>query len=269
MDTQPYIQVTFDDHIQLRSDDRPRPLASSVPNIGTWERMASLAAGVGVLTLGARRGGHVGRMFTTAGAGLVARGLTGYCPGHAMARHRRRQRDTRLALGGRRGTFVRESVTVKAPADALYALWRDPANLQGIIPPVESVERLDDVRARWVTRGSGGVVTQWNAEIINDVPGHIIGWRSFAGADVAHAGSVKFRPRLSDETEVTVTLQCEVPAGRIGLTVARIFGGSPSAWVRSGLRRWKQLLETGELPTVDGQPAGRRSRLFRAVQEVA
>ena len=148
-------------------------------------------------------------------------------------------------------------------------MWRDPANLQGIIPPVESVERLDDVRARWVTRGSGGVITQWNAQVINDVPGRIIGWRSFAGADVAHAGSVTFRPRLSDETEVTVTLQCEVPAGRVGLAVARIFGGSPSAWVRSGLRRWKQLLETGELPTVDGQPAGRRSRLFRAVQEVA
>jgi uncharacterized membrane protein len=269
MDTQPYIQVTFDDHLQLRSNDRPRPLADGVPNIGTWERVASLAAGVGVLALGARRGGRVGRMFTTAGGGLMARGLTGYCPGHALARHRRRQRDTRLALGGRRGAFVREGVVVKAPADALYALWHDPTNLQGIIPPVESVERLDDVRARWVTRGSGGVLTEWNAEIINDVPGRIIGWRSFPGADVAHAGSVTFRPRLPDETEVTVTLQCEVPAGRVGLTLTRIFGGSPSERVRTALRRWKQLLETGELPTVEGQPAGKRSRLFRAVQEVA
>src|SRR5687767_8458104 len=242
MDTQPYIEA--------RADDRLQPLADDVPNIGTWERMASLAAGVGMLALGARRGGYVGRIVSTAGAGLAARGISGYCPGHAMARHRRRQRDTRLALGGRRGVFVREAVTVKAPSDALYALWRDPANLQGIIPPVESVERLDDVRARWTTRGSGGVVTEWNAEVINDVPGRVIGWRSFPGADVAHAGSVTFRPRLPDETEVTVTMQCEVPAGRVGLTLARIFGGSPHARVRSALRRWKHLLEAGELPTV-------------------
>jgi len=86
---------------------------------------------------------------------------------------------------------------------------------------------------------------------------------------VAHAGSVAFRERLPEETEVTVTLQCEVPAGPVGLTIASIFGGAPRARVRSGLRRWKQLLETGELPTVDGQPAGRRSLLFRAVQEIA
>jgi uncharacterized membrane protein len=261
MDTQPDLQMTF--------DDRPRSLASAVPNIGTWERMASLAAGMGVLALGARRGGRVGGAFSTAGVALVARGLTGYCPGHAMARNRQRHRDTRLALGGSRGAFVRESVTVKAPADALYALWREPANLQGIIPGIESAERIDGVRARWVTRGSGGVVTRWNAEIINDVPGRTIGWRSFAGTDVAHAGSVAFRPRLTDETEVTVTLQCEVPGGRVGLTLARIFGGSPSTTVRNALRRWKQLLETGELPTVDGQPTGRRSLLFRAVREVA
>jgi uncharacterized membrane protein len=260
MNTQPHNLLTF--------DDRRRPWTGGRPNIGTWDRLASLAAGAGVLALGARRGGRAGRVFGTAGAGLVARGLTGYCPGHAMARHRRRQRDTRLALGGRRGAFVRESVTVTVPADALYALWRDPANLQGIIPPVESVERLDSVRARWVTRGSGGVLTQWNAEVINDVPGRIIGWRSFAGADVAHAGSVAFRPRLPGETEVTVTLQCEVPGGRLGLTVARILGGSPRTKVRNALRRWKQLLETGELPTIQGQPAGRRSLFFRAVQEV-
>ena len=259
MNTQPYKLLTF--------DDRRRPWTGARPNIGTWERIASLAAGVGVLALGARRGGRVGRVFSTAGAGLAARGLTGYCPAHAMARHRRRRRDTRLALGGRRGAFVRESVTVTAPADALYALWREPANLQGIIPPVELVERLDNVRARWVARGSGGVLTQWNAEVINDVPGRIIGWRSFAGADVAHAGSVTFRPLRPDETEVTITLQCEVPGGRVGLTLARIVGGSPHSKVRSALRRWKQLLETGELPTVEGQPAGRRSLLFRAVQE--
>jgi len=261
MDTQPYLQMPF--------DGRSRSRARDVPNIGSWERMLSVAAGTGVLALGARRGARMDAALSIAGAALVARGLTGYCPGHAMARHRRRHRDTRVALGGSRGAFVRESVTVRAPADALYALWRDPDNLQGLIPGVESVERLDAVRARWVTRGSGGVVTEWNAEVINDVPGRTIGWRSFAGTDVAHAGSVAFRPRLTDETEVTVTLQCEVPGGRVGLTLAHVFGGSPSTTVRSALRRWKQLLETGELPTVEGQPTGRRSLLFRAVQEVA
>jgi uncharacterized membrane protein len=240
-----------------------------MPNIGTWERMASVALGVSALTAGARQHGRQGAMAQMAGAGLLARGLTGYCPFHAMARHKRRQRDTRMALGGRRGVFVRESVTVRAPADALYTLMRDPANLQGIVPGIEGVQRLDDLRARWITHGSGGIVTQWNAEIINDVPGRTIGWRSFPGADVAHAGSVALRARLQDETEVTVTLQCDMPAGRAGLALARIFGRAPRTRVRHALRRWKQLLESGEFPTVEGQPAGKRSLMFRAAQEVA
>jgi uncharacterized membrane protein len=241
----------------------------AVPNIGTWERMASVALGAGALAFSARQNGRDGALLRMAGAGLLARGVTGYCPVHAMTRHRRRQRDTRVALGGPRGVFVRESVTVHAPPEALYTLLRDPMNLKGIVPGVENVQRLDDLRARWVTQGSGGVKTEWNAEIINDVPGRTIGWRSFPGSDVAHAGSVAFRPRLQDETEVTVTLQCDVPAGRAGLALARIFGRAPRTHVRNALRRGKQLLEAGEVPTVEGQPSGRRSLLFRTAQEVA
>jgi uncharacterized membrane protein len=74
---------------------------------------------------------------------------------------------------------------------------------------------------------------------------------------VSTAGSVNFRetPR---GTDVRVHLQYNPPAGKVGAAVARLFGEDPSVQIHEDLRRFKQLMETGEIPTTDGQPRGGR-----------
>jgi hypothetical protein len=59
-------------------------------------------------------------------------------------------------------------------------------------------------------------------------------------------------------TEVRVELRYSPPAGVLGKAVARLFGESPQQQVRSDLRRFKQVLETGQVleseATIHGRP---------------
>jgi uncharacterized membrane protein len=104
-----------------------------------------------------------------------------------------------------------------------------------------------------------GSEVAWDAEIINEIPGELIGWRTVDGARVVSAGSVRFKRAPGNRgTEVHVRLQYEPPLGQVGSAVARLFGREPSQTIREDLRRFKRLVEAGELPTIAGQPRGRQ-----------
>jgi uncharacterized membrane protein len=66
---------------------------------------------------------------------------------------------------------------------------------------------------------------------------------------------------------VQVDLDYAAPLGRAGMRLAQWFGEEPSLQVAQDLRRFKQLIETGEIPTTTGQPAGRRSLLVKALHK--
>lgn len=53
-------------------------------NVGHRERLASLAGGMALAVLGLRRPNWTGAAMALAGGVLVARGLTGFCPGKSM-----------------------------------------------------------------------------------------------------------------------------------------------------------------------------------------
>lgn len=238
-------------------------------NLDDWERIASIASGAGLIVLGLTRGGRGRAAAGLAGSGLIARGLSGYCPVSASLGRERRLDDPRRALAGPRGAHVHESVTIRTSVDTLWNYWRDPTNLPKVLPHLTRVERLDDTRSHWVVEGPGGIGLAWDAEIINEVPLDTIGWKSLPGADVASAGSVSFRPMSRGRTQVTVTMQYAPPAGNVGASLARLVGRDAGARVREALRHLKQQLETGEIPTTEGQPAGTRTRLYKAARSMA
>ncbi len=61
-------------------------------------------------------------------------------------------------------------------------------------------------------------------------------------------------------TRVTVHLQYNPPGGKLGAAVAKLFGEEPNQTIREDLRRFKQLMEAGEIPTTEGQSSGRATR---------
>jgi len=187
-------------------------------NVNDWERVATLAAA----------------SFLLWSAWKITKTLRG--------RERRRD-DTRRALGGSRGTFLRERVIVRAPVGQLYTFWRNPANLPRVMPYLERVEPIDATRSHWTIAGPAGACLEWDAEIINEVPFETIGWRSLPGADVASAGSVHFRELDRGLTEVVVTMQYDPPAGRLGASVAALLGASAGKRVQLALEEFRRSME--------------------------
>ncbi len=154
--------------------------------------------------------------------------------------------DTRRALGGSAGMTVDESVIINRPVSEHYRFWRNLENLPRFMSHLESVERITDTLSRWRAKGPAGRVVEWNAEIINEVPDKVIGWKSIEGSDVASAGSVNFDPVGPASTRVRVRLQYSPPGGKLGAAVARVLGSDPATEIRKDLQRFKQMVEERE-----------------------
>jgi len=233
--------------------------ARSDRNLSEFERWASIAAGAGLAVYGLSRLKNTGWLYATIGGLLLRRGVTAHCDIYeAIGMNTSADpSDTRAALRGSRGVNVLESVTINRPLEELYRFWRNLENLPQFMRHLESVEKVTDTISHWRAKGPAGKVVEWDAEIHNEVPNQLIGWRSLEGADVVSAGSVNFDAAAGGRgTRVTVHLQYSPPGGKIGAAVARLFGRDAETEIREDLRRFKQIVEAGEVPTTSGQPRG-------------
>lgn len=218
-------------------------------NVGRFERFLSLGAGGLLLTMALRRGGWAGALTAAFAGELLYRGATGFSPVY-----RALGLDTSTGLGSHnprasvrygRGVRVEESVTVSCPAGVLYRFWRGLDSLPEFMQHIEEVTVLTETRSRWRVRAPVGSRLTWEAEIINDIPGQLIGWRSLPGSAMHHAGSVHFDER-DGRTHVRVVLEYAPPARYVGASLARILGEEPHKQIAQDLLRFKAIVERGE-----------------------
>ncbi|MFT3781965.1 MAG: SRPBCC family protein [Nibricoccus sp.] len=164
-----------------------------------------------------------------------------------------------IAVPGDHGVKITRAVTIRKPAAELYAFWRNPENLQRIIRHPVSIATRSETESDWTVSGPPGERhPHWTSAIINDHPGQLIAWETLPGADVANAGTIRFETAPGDEgTEVTLKSEYNPPAGPVGALFTKLFAEDPAKQVGDTLRRFKALMETGEMPTIEGQPVGR------------
>lgn len=151
--------------------------------------------------------------------------------------------------------LIGRTVTINRPRAELFAYWRDLTKLPTFMENVEQVEMLDGKRSRWVVKAPAGKTVEWTSVITEEKDGEVIAWKSEDGADVPNSGRIDFRDAQGDRgTIVTATILYDPPAGMIGKIIAKMFQREPAIQARRDLRRFKQLMETGEIAT------GARSR---------
>ena len=240
---------------------------TSEVNVAGAERWASALGGAALTAYAIKQlkdRSPVGAALAAAGTALMYRGATGHCAMYEAAgiNTANGSTETRTALGGRRGVHVEEAFTINCAAEELYSFWRNFEQLPRFMDHLVSVRQLDQRRSHWVAKAPAGRTVEWDAEIVNEIPNELIGWRTLDGAEVVSAGSVRFKPAPGGRgTEVRVRLQYEPPAGKAGAAVAWLLGHEPSQTIREDMRRLKQLMEAGEIMTTQGQPRGRQSIL--------
>lgn len=232
----------------------PSNAAHSHTNVHPAERIIVGVLGAGLVTfaLMKNRRNKTSAGLATLGVGLIARGVTGFAPEYALLRT-----GTTGLSNGRNATIphgqgikVERAFNINRPANELYEFWRNFENLPRFMHHLESVEVQGPARSRWTVNAPLGRTVAWDAEVINDVPGQLIAWKSLEDADIPNAGSVRFRPlRAGRGTEVHVTLEYNPPAGKLGAMLAKLAGEEPDVQVTEDLRRFKSIMETGEIPT--------------------
>jgi uncharacterized membrane protein len=146
--------------------------------------------------------------------------------------------------------LVGRTVSIYRDRQELYEFWRDFRNLPLFMENIEEVQLLEGNRSHWVVRGPANTDFEWDSYITEDIPGERIAWSSVEGARVENSGRVEFRDSSNGRgTIVSVTIAYEPPGGALGKAFAKIFRREPKIQARHELRRFKQLMETGELPT--------------------
>jgi uncharacterized membrane protein len=143
---------------------------------------------------------------------------------------------------------VTESLTIRRPRHEVYGFWHNFENLPRFMAHLESVQVLDNRRSRWKAKAPAGATVEWEAETIEDRPNELIAWRSLPDASIPNSGSVRFKDAPGNRgTEVQVELRYDPPGGKIGALIAKLFGEEPQQQVKGDLRRFKQVMETGEI----------------------
>jgi len=240
---------------QLPHLTQPRntaPHSQAMPrNVSQPERMASAVGGAALVLAGLSRGKLSGLLLSLCGSALVYRGWTGHCQMYQALGVDTSHHNSATSIPAQQGVSVHQSLTINRPADELFAFWRELTNLPRVIRHLKSVEVIDDVRSRWTASGPMGVTVQWEAEIFNERKPEMIAWRSLPGSQMDTAGSIHFKPLGHDRgTAMVVSLKYNPPAGKVGASIASLLGSGVEQELDEDLRRFKSLMEAGEVPVV-------------------
>jgi len=175
-----------------------------------------------------------------------------------------------LSGTSKRGIHAKGSCVVNRAPEEVYAFWRNFQNLPRFMRHVESVQELGDGRSHWKVKGPAGMDVEWDATIIADVPNEVITWRSLENSDVDNAGAVRFeRAPGGRGTIVKVNLEYNPTAGALGAMVAKLFGEEPEQQLDDDLRRFKQVMEVGEVVVSDATLFGTGYMTQRPAQPAA
>lgn len=258
-------RIFTDDTATAGQEERTSRRDDTNINVGSTERNISIVAGaaLGLIAL-SRPLSLRGLVCAGLGGALIYRGVKGNCALYSalgIDTHHKSSDEPSAdpSTYFHRGIHVEESITIDKPAEELFRFWRNLENLPQIMDHLKEVKVTGEKTSHWVAKAPLGFSVEWDAQIINEEPGRLIAWQSVGDAMVDNSGSVRF---IEGErgTEVRVVFDYLPPAGQIAAMIAKLFGKEPSQQVHADLKRFKQMMETGEVASsAEGEPRGRCS----------
>jgi uncharacterized membrane protein len=211
------------------------------------ERWASLIGGGAMVLMGLKQRSLRGVLTALAGGGLLYQGAT----------KKSTIQQAQEAIGIGQVIKVEKTVTINKPIDELYRFWHDFENLPTFMKHLKEVKVLSNKRSHWVATAPLGTSIEWDADILEDRENDLISWASVEGADVENSGFVRFKKAPGNRgTEVKVVMEYNPPGGALAAVFAKLFGEEPEQQIGDDLRRFKMLMEAGEIATTEGQPKG-------------
>ncbi len=220
----------------------PQKTPSLIPgidaNVSLLERVLMVAAG-SYLMYDAMSGKNKKVAQGIAAGGMLARGISGYCPVY----------DLTSDHGGKlkaSNVNIRTSITIDKPVEEVYTFWRQLENLPKFMKHLESVNQINKITSEWTAKGPAGIGTlSWKAQILMDEKNQMLSWHSLPESKVDNAGKILFKD-LGNQTELDVTISYRAPLGVAGQTAAKWLNPLFENIVRRDIESLKSYLESGE-----------------------
>ncbi len=221
--------------------NRIRNYGTTTINVSNRERIASVALGMLIFSRGIKK---VSLFRTVLGGYLIYRGASGHCPAYSQLQ--RRQYTTKAE-----SVNIQSTLIVNKPKDEVFNFWRNLENLPLFMNHLKSVAELGEKKSHWEVYVPGNVTTvSWDAEIVKEEEGVLIGWNSLPGAYIENAGKVEFRDALGHQgTELTVVITYKPPAGKLGSGLAWLLHPVFKKMIEKDILNFKQYIETGSIVT--------------------
>lgn len=217
------------------------------PTTFAWGRVTGDAMDLALLGRAMRSGRNDNRRLAAATAAVAGVMVLDVIASQRLGRQGE-EREGMEAQPGEQGVRVRKAITINRPPEEVYTFWRHLENLPRFMVHLESVRELDQRLSYWRMRAPLGTTVEWTAQILEDRPNELISWRSVEDSQIPNAGIVRFSPAPGGRgTEVQLEVSYDPPAGTLGATIAKLLGQEPSQQVDGDLRRFKQVVETGEV----------------------
>jgi uncharacterized membrane protein len=235
-------------------------------NVGPVERGISVVSGLSLVVLAMLRPNKLSLPLALSGAYMLFRGSTGQCVAYRVLEIDR-------ANGASKGAMVIErAMTIRRPRSEVFAFWRDFENLPRFMHHLKSVSvnKEDPHLSHWIAKAPLDKSVKWDAEIIVEKENEMIKWRSLPNLIIENSGTVLFKDAPGDRgTEVHITMSYDILGGSAAAALAKLLGEEPGRQIREDLRRFKQILETGQTATVIGQPSGRIEQTMKQRDEIS
>lgn len=234
---------------------RRYPEQVGAPNLGRAERALSLLGGGALLVNGLREGGVGGLLQAGFGALLAWRGASGHCRLKQATTASPLEQRLQRHYGWRNLEALSRSVTIARPRHEVFQRLAEPEGLTPVLGGVERIESLGDSRYRWTFGAPLGKALDLTLRLEERRDGERLVWMTEDARWLPHRCTLSFVDAPHGRgTELRVLLACEPPAGRVGYAAASLFGRVSGNLLMRELRRLKQYLETGEIPTAGDRP---------------
>jgi uncharacterized membrane protein len=138
---------------------------------------------------------------------------------------------------------ITHSIVVQGMLPDVYKLWANFENFPIFMEHIKSVRKTGEKTSHWVMQGPLGTAWEWEAETTRMDKNARIAWNSKDNSELKTSGQVTFRELGPNETEVTVTMHYDPPAGAAGEALAQLLA-NPDKRVREDLERFKRFVET-------------------------
>lgn len=233
-----YSQQQAERLANIKRDENNSLIPGLPANVSTLERILMVAAG-SYLMYSALSGKKKNIAQGIAAGGMLARGISGYCPVY----------DVTSNDGGKlksSNVNIRTTITIDRPVDEVYAFWRKLENLPKFMKHLESVNETNKITSEWTAKGPAGIGRlSWKAQILMDEKNKMLSWHSLPESTVDNAGKVLFKD-LGSSTELDVTISYHAPLGVAGETAAKWLNPLFEGMVKRDIESLKSYLENGE-----------------------